>query len=512
MRSAAVLLPPLLMKSRVLLRKSVEYAIIINTNINLRKCKLIFGIYYKWTSVSVQEVIDSNYGLKANTFGIESRQVRKDLEHCGWDVVHLGAKFIKDAFYLGRFKRTYVDEKIGIPFILPSQITEIYPKANKFIAPTTNVDIESTRVEKRQVLLTRSGTVGLVSYVSKTLENQSLSDDVIRIETAEYSGYVYTYLKSKIGNLLISSNNYGAVIQHIEPAHLNHIPIPNPSSVLKEEIHNLIEESFRLRDESNELMDSAQMLLKTALQLPSIEVLQEQSEQFDKTASVLNYSVSSSEVVDRLDGSFYDPIVKAIEQHITRTARKVVKVGDSQICQSVILPGRFKRVYVEEESGVAFIGGKQIFELDPNNKKYLSLTQHKDRIKSELTLSKNMILITCSGTIGKVAIVPVHWTGWTANQHIIRVVPSNSEIAGYLYAWLSSDYANPLITRYIHGAVIDEINGEQVSKIVVPLLHDKDTQQKINDMVLEANRKRTEAYNLEQEALRVLDEKVIYAR
>ena len=30
--------------------------------------------------------------------------------------------------------------------------------------------------------------------------------------------------------------------------------------------------------------------------------------------------------------------------------------------------------------------------------------------------------------------------------------------------------------------------------------------------VLEANRKRTEAYNLEQEALRVLDEKVIYAR
>ncbi len=47
MRSAAVLLPPLLMKSRVLLRKSVEYAIIINTNINLRKCKLIFEIYYK---------------------------------------------------------------------------------------------------------------------------------------------------------------------------------------------------------------------------------------------------------------------------------------------------------------------------------------------------------------------------------------------------------------------------------------------------------------------------------
>ena len=52
----------------------------------------------------------------------------------------------------------------------------------------------------------------------------------------------------------------------------------------------------------------------------------------------------------------------------------------------------------------------------------------------------------------------------------------------------------------------------QVSEIVVPLLRDKNVQQKINDTVLEANQKRTEAYNLEQEALRMLDKKVIYAR
>ena len=466
----------------------------------------------KWTSVNVQEVIDSDFRLKAGVYGIEARQVRKDLERSKWDIVHLGDKFIEDAFYLGRFKRTYVAEKVGIPFILPSQITEIYPKANKFIASTTNIDIESTRVEKGQVLLTRSGTIGVVSYVSKTLENQSLSDDVIRIKASEYSGYVYTYLKSRIGRLLVETNNYGAVIEHIEPEHLDHIPIPNPPPILKQEIHDLIEESFKLRDESNALLDTAQVLLKEALEFPSIEVLHEQAEQFDKTAGVLNYSVPASEVIDRLDGSYYVPIVKVIEQHIAKTAKEIVKVGDSQISKSIILPGRFKRVYVEEGDGVPFIGGKQIFELDPNNKKYLSPMRHENRIKGELTLRENMILITCSGTIGKVTIVPKHWDGWTANQHIIRVVPPNDEIAGYLHAWLSSDYAYPLITRYTHGAVIDEINDRQVSEIVVPLLRDENVQREINDGVLEANRKRTEAYNLEQEALRVLDEKVIYAR
>ena len=123
-----------------------------------------------------------------------------------------------------------------------------------------------------------------------------------------------------------------------------------------------------------------------------------------------------------------------------------------------------------------------------------------------------MTLITCSGTIGKVTIVPKHWDGWTANQHIIRVVPVNNGIAGYLCAWLSSDYAQPLINRYIYGAVVDEINDKQVAAISIPLLHDANTQKTINDKVLEANRKRAEAYKLEQEALTLLDEKVIYAR
>ena len=73
----------------------------------------------KWTSVNVQEVIDSGFRLKAGVYGIEARQIRKDLERCRWNIVHLGDKFIEDAFYLGRFKRIYVDEKVGTPSFFP---------------------------------------------------------------------------------------------------------------------------------------------------------------------------------------------------------------------------------------------------------------------------------------------------------------------------------------------------------------------------------------------------------
>lgn len=467
---------------------------------------------FKWTTVNLQEVFETNYRLEAGVYGIEGRQARQDVAHSKWDIVYLsGENGLATAYHRPRFKRIYV-EKSTFPIYQPAQINELYPKPSAYISGLTQTDIDALRVEKGQVLLTCSGTIGNCTYVRNTLDNLIFSHDVIRIEPKEYSGFIYAFLKSKTGFSIINTNNYGAVVKHLEPAHLNAIPIPNPPSVIKQEIHDLVEESFKLRDESNELMDMAQILLREALELPSIEVLHEQAEQFDKTTGVLNYSVPLSEIHGRLDGSYYVPIVDVIEQHIARTAGEIVKVGDSQISQSVILPGRFKRVYVEEDNGVTFFGGKQIFELDPSSKKYLSLKHHGGRIKDELTLRENMTLITCSGTIAKVTITPQHWEGWTANQHIIRVVPTNNEIAGYLYAWFSSDYAYPLITRYVYGAVVDEINDVQVSEIVVPLLRDESVQWEINDMVLEANLKRTKAYNLEQKVLRVLDEKVIYAR
>ncbi len=464
----------------------------------------------KWTTVGVREVSEKGYRLEASVYSNDSRKARKDLEQCKWEVVHLGDEFIEDAFYLGRFKRIYVAEKDGVPFILPSQITEIHPKANKFISPTTNIDMKSTRVKKGQVLLTRSGTIGVVSYVSKTLENQSISDDVIRIETRPYSGYIYAYLKSKIGRLLIETNNYGSVIKHIEPEHLNHIPIPNPPPILKQTIHNIVEESFKLRDKSNELMDEAQALLKEALHLPDVEELQ--AEQVDQKAGMLNYSVPLSALGNRLDASYHVPIVQAIEQHLQKTAKEVVRVGDSRISQSVILPGRFKRVYVEEGRGIVFFSGKNISELDPSDKKYLSFSQHDEKIKNELTIRKGMILVTCSGTIGKTTFVPKHWDGWAMTHDIIRLVPANNEISGYLYAWLSSPYARELINRFTYGAVVGHIEKEHILRVSVPLLLDENIQQEINNRVLDGNKKRAEAYNLEQEALTVLDEQVIYAQ
>ena len=466
---------------------------------------------FRYTTVSLHEVVENGHRLEASVFDPEARQARIDVLGCRFPVVKLsGEEGLVRAYHAPRFKRIFV-EKSHNPLYQPAQINEINPKPSAYISDLTETDIDSLRVKRGQVLLTCSGTIGNCTYVGLTLDELLFSHDLIRLESDQYSGYIYAYLRSRIGSKIIKTNSYGGVVKHIEPEHLNDVVIPNPPSPLKKEIHVLIEKSFGLRDKSNDLMGDAHNMLRHALKLPSIGELKRQMRVFDRKYSMQNYSVSLARLNGRLDGSYHIPMIDVLRKSLRKHAKTVTSVGDAMISKSVVLPGRFKRVYVDKNMGVTFLGGKQISELDPNNKKYLSLIHHEDRIKEQLTLRENFILITCSGTIGKVALVPKHWDGWTANQHVIRVVPKNKNIAGYLYAWLSSEYAHPLITHSTYGAVIDEINDKHISEIPVPLCKDPSIQNKINSKVLNANKKRFEAYELEQQALDVLYKKVIYA-
>jgi len=464
-----------------------------------------------WSTVSLTEVLEKEMRLEASVFDVEGKHAREVLKKCKWETVDLWSEngFVKDAFYPGRFKRIYVDRRFGIPLLLPSQISELFPKPYKFVSPKTRVDFEHLKVREGTILLTRSGTVGGLTLISKTLNKKTFSDDVIRIKLKNLNeiGFVYAFLKTKIGQLLINTNNYGAVIKHIEPEHLANIPIPNPPPPIKEAIHRLIMESFRLRDESNDLIDEAERLLLKELKLPPIEELV--PDYFDKETELKNYSVKLSQLQNRLDASYHVAIVKAILKFLEERAEEVVTLGDPRISEKIILPGRFKRVYVEEGQGTTYFSGKSIFELDPLDKRYLSLAQHKEKIK-ELTLRENMILVTCSGTTGKVAIVPKHWDGWVMTHDIIRIIPSNVSIVGYLYSWLTTHFGLKMIHRFNYGAVVGHIEDHHISQVQIPLLKNKDVQKKINDLVLEANKKRYEAYELEQKAIKKMNDEVIY--
>ena len=458
----------------------------------------------KWCDVSTDEVIARGKRLDASAYNVEARNAKASLEGGRYPLTTLcGDAGLATAYVGGRFKRIWV-EKSDYPIYQPSEIVNVTPSPDGWLSVKTQADLDSLRVHKGQILLTCSGTIGKTALVSDTLDGKIFSHDLLRIDCKhkDDTGYVYAYLKSRIGNKILLTNSYGAVITHIEPEHLKSLPIPDAPEKVKRKISDLVVRSYNRRDESNALIDKATAMMVDALKLPPIVKM---------GGACTSFSVSSADLAGRFDASYHVPIVTAIAKHLKRHAAEVTTVADPRISKEIILPGRFKRVYVDEGYGTPFFSGRSAGELDPSDKKYLSFARHEKRIKTQLMIHTDMILVTCSGSIGDVVLVPRHWDGWTMTHDIIRIVPNN-HMSGFVYVWLQSQWAKSLVSAKAYGAVVQHIDKDHISSIPFPLLKDKTIQNKINDLALLANEKRCEAYQLEQDALSTMETEVLNAQ
>ena len=162
----------------------------------------------KWCSVSLSEMINRGKRLEASVFDVEARQAWDLINNNKYPITSLGgANGLTTSYTCGRFKRIWV-KKSEYPIFQPSSIVDIKPTPDGYISKKTKVDIDSLRVHKGQILLTCSGTIGKVSLVSRTLDNAIFSHDLLRIDCKNpiEIGYIYTYLKSKIGSQILITN------------------------------------------------------------------------------------------------------------------------------------------------------------------------------------------------------------------------------------------------------------------------------------------------------------------
>lgn len=464
----------------------------------------------KYTSVSLLDIVNNKYRLEASAFSLEAKIASEKIKNSKFNFVYLWSKdgFIEKSYYGGRAKRNYVPKstKGAIGFIGSAEMLEVNPKPIKFLT-SLNMNIEPFKVKKNTILISRSGTIGNVSFVSKTLSKLLISEHSIRIEAKEYAGYVYAYLKTDIGKTIVKSNTFGAVVDQIEPQHFEKVIIPNPTESIKRKVHELVVKSYELRDQSNELIDKAEKILYVELQLPPIEDLQQKY--FDTSKEIRNYETKLSDLNLRLDGSYHLPIVKQVEKAISKHCKEIKLLGSSDLTNKIVLPGRFSRTYVAEKNGVQFLGGRDLFQLNPTTEKYLSKTVHKRQIEGDLKIMSNDILTPSRGSIGRVVLAPKHFDTKAISDNIINVRPANDNVAGYLYCFLNSDYGSTLIKRQIYGAVVDAMEPAMMSKVEIPILKDEKKQTEINKLVLKANELRYEAHLKEQEAIRIVNEDVI---
>lgn len=461
----------------------------------------------KYVSVGIKEIIDNGYRLEASVYNFNSRLAKETLKKCKYPITFIcGENGLANSFVVGRYKRDYVSKnnKNAIGFLGSSEMLELVPNPIKFLIPDKK--FSNFKVEEGWLLLSCSGTVGNPIYVSKTLKNYLFSQHSLRVICKSFPGYVYAFLSTELGKILITSNNYGAVIQHIEPIHLQNVPIPNPPDEIKQKIHEIIIQSFELRDQYNELLKKAENILYEELKLIPIENIK--PKYFDETVDLKNYSVPLSDLDLRFDASYHLPILKDVTKILKSNAENFISL--SSLSKSIKKAGIFKRTYVEsKEDGITFLGSNDILQLNPKSEKYLSKEIHKKLIEKELRIKENMILISCRGTIGNVVLAPKYFENFALSDNAIKIELQSNELVGYVFTFLNSDYGKALIKRETTGSVIDLIDPHHLTDIQIPLLHNKEKQNEINELVLKANCIRTIAFEIEQEGIKLVNDLVI---
>ena len=183
----------------------------------------------------------------------------------GWSVTTIGQLVPDIQIFKGPRLRTDNinvsgpnDGKKVEPYYTPSAILQEKADSVKYIDLSRATkkqlhDFQIVRLHRGDIVITRSGSIGRVSMITKQFDNVIASDDMIRvrINNLDLRHYVYYYLQSKEALDQMLRNEYGSIQQHLEPAHISNmlIPIPNDTMLLLN-IINESKESFRKKEES----------------------------------------------------------------------------------------------------------------------------------------------------------------------------------------------------------------------------------------------------------------------
>jgi len=436
--------------------------------------------------------------LDAGYYALAVR-ARWELEQSGWPLKPLGqvAFFV----YIGRFKRHYVPRsQNAVPFVGAREVFFWPLKSDKFLHPESVWD--ELFPSLGDILISCSGSIGYSLLAGHSLKNVAVSQHVLRIRAkgGAKQGYLYAFLRSSYGFNFMQGVQYGAVIKEIDPAVLNHMPVPILPERVQERIHVKMVRSLALRERGACLLKKAERLLYELLGLPDPETIKPGYLPNPSGTKVRAFAIKRSELEGRLDGSYHLPEVESFLQALKTGKYPLTPLED--LTEYIRIPPRFKRHYVDPDKGIPFVRPSDLATVRVLERRYIAKWTPE---LSELKLNRDEVLVSTDGSIGDMGYVTDTWDGWAGSNNIGRI-KAHPERAhpGYLYAFLASPYGQAQIQREIYGGVIDHLEVEHLAGIAIPK-PPLEIQETIGKRVLQAFSLRDRANALEEEAVAELE-------
>jgi type I restriction enzyme S subunit len=468
------------------------------------------------TTVSAHWLYEGENRLDGGYYGSNAQSAKIIVNDCGYPVETLG-NITEEIFILGRFKRIYASDKnAGYPYLGASEALQFRPTSDRYLAKDhLPKHPEKHFVKKDWILMSCSGTVGRAVISTERLEKFFLTHDLARIvpKNFPFVGYIYAFLSSWIGQALITKDQYGSAIKHLESHHISSVPIPILHKSEQELVHNEIIRAYQLREKANQLLDEADELLHQELGLPYFDeslvpYLSEPKNQPSnrpKMPPLQAFTTQLSELGDRFDCSYHIPTAKTAIHLLSKAKYQITQIKN--LTQEIFIPFRFKRVYVSKKYGAPFLLPSQITQIKFWERKYLSRSANQKSIES-CELQNGWLVVSRSGTIGKTMYITHYLNNWIGSDDLLRIISDHQKChPGFLYSFLDSPYGQLQMIAAVYGAVIGHLEEHHLKNIFIPDVP-LNIQSEIGEKVVKAFEYKEEANLIEEKAIKFIEEKL----
>lgn len=134
-------------------------------------------------------------------------------------------------------------------------------------------------------------------------------------------------------------------------------------------------------------------------------------------------------------------------------------------------PSRLKGIQVSREFGTPFLAATQAFDLRPTPRKFLSLDRTDN--SAERFVTPGMILVTCSGNVGRTTLAGKPHEGILISHDLLRVEPQQENIWGWLYAYLRAPQTRAMMSAAQYGHIIKHLEVSHLNALPMPVLRDE---------------------------------------
>lgn len=199
----------------------------------------------------------------------------------------------------------------------------------------------------------------------------------------------------------------------------------------------------------------------------------------------------------RLDAGYYAESAAAALRVIEDCKLEVKPLGEA--VKDVFILDRFRRVYAtDKNAGWPYLSASEALEFRPSSERWIA-KDHAPRQKGRHFAKPGWLLVSASGTVGRVAFATERLSKYFLTHDLLRVEPDALPLSGYLYAFLSSWIGQALITKDKYGSAIKHLEPRHLSKVPIPILPENE-QEEIHQNIERAWKLRDKANDLLDDA------------